>query len=78
MSHAGSWSLRPAQKDDVSSIFKLIQELAKYEKALDRVETNKTQLETTLFGERPYAEVILAIEDGEAIGMALFVSRSSD
>lgn len=55
----------------------LIRELALYEKAPERVEATEAMLEKTLFGQRSYAEVILAVDDaGKAIGMALFVSAA--
>lgn len=56
----------------------LIKELALYEKAPEKVLANEELLQRTLFGDKPYAEVVLATEgakqDGQAIGMALFVS----
>lgn len=56
----------------------LIKELALYEKAPEKVLATEESLTRTLFGEKPYAEVVLAIDGsaaqgGEAIGMALFV-----
>ena len=48
-----------------------------YEKAPEKVLANEELLQRTLFGDKPYAEVVLATDgpnkDGEAIGMALFV-----
>lgn len=55
----------------------LIKELALYEKAPEKVLADEKLLQRTLFGEKRYAEVVLATdgpaEDGEAIGLALFV-----
>jgi hypothetical protein len=56
----------------------LIKELALYEKAPEKVLATEELLKKTLFGNKPYAEVVLAIDgqakDGNAIAMALFVS----
>lgn len=74
---APTWRIRPATEADVPSIFEIITDLAIYEKAPQEVKATEEKLRNTLFGPRPYAEVILAVEeDGRAIGMALFVSRS--
>jgi len=67
-----SFKLRPATVDDVPSILDLIKELALYEKAPERVEATEASLRRTLFGDRPYAEVVLAVEGETAIGMALY------
>jgi hypothetical protein len=67
-----SFKLRPATVDDVPSILDLIKELALYEKAPERVEATEDSLRKTLFGDRPYAEVVLAVEGERAIGMALY------
>ena len=74
MKNAGSWRLRPATEEDVPAILRIIKELALYEKAPERVEANEDQLKKTLFGKRAYAEVVLAVEDDQALGMALFAS----
>ena len=71
-----SWKLRPATEADVPSILDLIKQLALYEKAPERVEATEDSLRTTLFGQRPYAEVVLAVDGEKAIGMALFVRPS--
>jgi GNAT superfamily N-acetyltransferase len=74
--------IRPAQAKDVDVIFELIRGLAEYENLTDRVTGNSELLRSHLFGERPYAEVIIAELDDSAeptlrereraIGMALF------
>ena len=55
----------------------LIRGLARYEKLEDQVEMTEELLATALFGERPYAEVVLAEEDGLAVGFALFFHNFS-
>lgn len=68
-----TWKLRPATEEDISSILGLIKELALYEKAPERVEATEDSLRKTLYGPRPYAEVVLAVDGETAVGMALFV-----
>lgn len=63
--------LRAATPGDVSTIFSLIQSLAAYEKLADQVTGTPEQLHEHLFGERPYAEVILAEVDAPESGMAV-------
>ena len=67
------WKLRLATVNDVPAILSLIKELALYEKEPERVLATKELLEKTLFGTRAYAEVLLAVEKEQAVGMALFV-----
>ncbi len=55
----------------------LIRGLARYEKLEDQVEMTEDLLAAALFGERPYAEVVLAEEDGLAVGFALFFHNFS-
>jgi GNAT superfamily N-acetyltransferase len=69
--------LRPATRDDVPVIAELIRGLARYEKLEDQVEMTEALLAAGLFGERPYAEVVLAEEDGLAVGFALFFHNFS-
>jgi GNAT superfamily N-acetyltransferase len=69
--------LRPANKVDVPVIAELIRGLARYEKLEDQVEMTEELLAAGLFGERPYAEVVLAEEDGAAVGFALFFHNFS-
>ena len=70
-------SLRPASRDDVRLIAELIRGLARYEKLEDQVEMTEELLAAGLFGERHYAEVVLAEEDGNAVGFALFFHNFS-
>jgi GNAT superfamily N-acetyltransferase len=61
----------------VPVIADLIRGLARYEKLEDQVEMTEELLAAALFGERPYAEVVLAEEDGLAVGFALFFHNFS-
>ncbi|MBE9117399.1 GNAT family N-acetyltransferase [Lusitaniella coriacea LEGE 07157] len=70
-------NLRSATPKDIPIIFSLIQALAKYEKLSEEVTGNEDALREHLFGERPYAEVILAEWAGKTAGFALFFPNYS-
>jgi GNAT superfamily N-acetyltransferase len=67
-----SISLRTAISGDEVIIFTLIQALAEYEKLTHEVMGSVESLRSHLFGDRPYAEAILAEVEGVAVGFALF------
>ena len=69
--------IRDATPDDVPVIAELIRALAEYERLSHEVVLDESELRTYLFGERPYAEVILAEEAGEVVGFALFFHNYS-
>jgi len=69
--------LRSAEREDVRVIAELIRGLARYEKLEDQVEMTEELLATALFGERPYAEVVLAEDGGRPVGFALFFHNFS-
>lgn len=71
-----TYAFRYAEEDDVSLILYFIKELAKYEKMLDEVVATEEILKEWLF-EKKKAEVIFALEDGEAVGFALFFHNFS-
>lgn len=61
-----------ATKSDVPVILAFIRELAEYERLAHEVVATEEILEETLFGERRYAEVLLAYLGSEPAGYALF------
>lgn len=69
--------IRPAIIDDVPTIARLIRALADYERLAHRVDLDEARLRDHLFGPRPHAEVLLAEEDGQVIGFALFFHNFS-
>jgi GNAT superfamily N-acetyltransferase len=69
--------IEPATRRDVPLILRFIKELAEYEQLADKVVAAESELERTLFGERPFAEVILARVAGEPLGFALFFHNYS-
>lgn len=70
-------TIRPATPADVPKIFNLIEALAEYEKLSHLVAGNPEDLCEHLFGERIYAEAILAESDKEVAGFALFFCNYS-
>ena len=72
-----SFSIRPATVEDVSEILVFINELAEYEELSHEVVADETSLKETLFGEKAYAEVLLAFENETAVGFALFFHNYS-
>jgi GNAT superfamily N-acetyltransferase len=69
--------IRDASERDVPLILRFIRELAEYEQLLDRVVATEESVRKTLFGERRYAETIIAEENGEPAGFALFFHNYS-
>jgi GNAT superfamily N-acetyltransferase len=62
----------PATRSDVPLILALIKELAEYERLAHEVVATEEILTETLFGDRAYAEVLIASYDGEPVGYALY------
>jgi GNAT superfamily N-acetyltransferase len=73
----GKLQIRPATAADVPVILWFIRELAAYEKLSHEVAATEDLLRRHLFGERPSAEVILAVQDGMEAGFALFFHNFS-
>ncbi|MCA9846089.1 MAG: GNAT family N-acetyltransferase, partial [Dehalococcoidia bacterium] len=65
--------VRPAREDDLDTIIELIHALAEYEREPEAVKLEPEQLRDHIFGDRPYAEVIIAeTGSGASAGFALF------
>ncbi|WP_440997463.1 N-acetyltransferase family protein [Arhodomonas sp. SL1] len=69
--------LRFAKPADTPTILAFIRELADYEDLAHEVVADEARLRETLFGARPYAEVLLAERDGRPAGFALFFHNYS-
>ena len=69
--------IREATKKDVPLILSLVKELAVYEKLLHEVVATEDQLTEMLFGQKKYAEVLIANYDNENAGFALFFHNFS-
>ncbi len=65
-------TIRPTQEKDIDAIFELILGLAKYEQLIDKVTGSPDLLRSHLFGDKPYAEAIVAELADRVIGYALF------
>ncbi len=69
--------IREAVKQDTAVILGLITELAEYENLAHEVTATQAQLEESLFGARPSAEVVIAEYEGKSVGYALYFHNFS-
>ena len=69
--------VREASAADVALILAFIRELAEYERLSHEVVATEDGVRESLFGERPYAEVLIAEHDGSPAGFALFFHNYS-
>src|SRR5262245_39852173 len=69
--------IRPATVADTRTICGLIGDLARFERLPLEASFNEDRLREHLFGPRPFAEVLLAEENGEVVGFALFFHNYS-
>ena len=72
-----TFEIRDATESDVPLILQFIRELAEYEKLVHLVVATEEQLRATLFRSTPFAEVLIAAEDGVPAGFALFFHNYS-
>ena len=70
-------TLRPATEADTPVILDFVRALAQYERLEHEVVATEESLRRTLFGERPYAEVVLACEAEKPLAFALFFHNYS-
>ena len=70
-------NIRPATPADVETLFELIQALAEYEKLSHTVVGTPESLREHLFGDKPYAEAIVAEWEEQKAGFALFFHNYS-
>ncbi len=64
--------IRAASASDVPIILRLIRELAEYERAPNDAVATEAGLRDVLFGEEPAAQVLLALENDEPVGFAVY------
>jgi GNAT superfamily N-acetyltransferase len=72
-----SLTIQAARPEDTPLILAFIQGLAEYEKLSRACVATEEQLRATLFGPRPFAEVLIARWHGEPAGFALFFHNYS-
>lgn len=71
------FEIKSATLDDVPVILSFIQKLAEYEKLSHLVTATEEGLRETLFGERRYAETVIAYYQNAPVGFALFFHNFS-
>jgi GNAT superfamily N-acetyltransferase len=69
-------TIRSATPQDAALILRFIRELAEFEREPDAVKATEESLRHALFGERS-AEAVIAEQDGEPMGFALFFHNFS-
>lgn len=69
--------IRAGEQADVGVIAELIRGLARFEKLEHEVSMTEETLQRSLFGERAYAETLIAEDEGEPVGLALFFHNFS-
>jgi GNAT superfamily N-acetyltransferase len=71
------FTIKFATIEDIPLILSFIKELAAYEKLSHEVVANEEILKETLFGEHPYAEVIISYYETKPVAFALFFHNFS-
>ena len=67
----------PANERDLPLVHAFIRELAEYERLLHEVHATEEALRRTLFGPNPAAEIVIAYDESEPAGFALFFQSYS-
>ena len=70
-------NVRFASREDVPVIVALIRDLAVYERLEHLATATPARLEPLLFGDKPACECLIAEQDGEPVGFALFFHNFS-
>jgi GNAT superfamily N-acetyltransferase len=71
------FKLRAAREGDVPVVRRLIGELAEYERLAQEAVATEADLRATLFGPRPFAEVLIAETGDDIAGFALYFHNYS-
>ena len=69
--------IRAGEKPDVQLIADLIRGLARFERLEEQVTMTEEKLDRFMFGGRAYAETLIAEDDGQPVGFALFFHNFS-
>ena len=70
-------NIRKAEIADCALVLKFIRDLAVYEKLDHTVVATEDSVRNTLFGDKPFAEVVIAEWQGQPAGFALFFHNYS-
>jgi GNAT superfamily N-acetyltransferase len=70
-------TIRRAEAHELPQILAFIRDLAEYERLAHECVATEQRLRDSLFGPKPYAEVVFACLDGEPVGFALFFHNYS-
>ncbi len=70
-------AIRPATPADIPTVLQFIRDLAAYERRSHEVVATEQLVHDSLFGAWPAAEVLIAEDEGEAVGFALFFHNYS-
>jgi L-amino acid N-acyltransferase YncA len=65
-------SIRPARRDDIPAILKMIKGLAEYEEALNEVIATEEDLQHAFFGKNPQVYCHVATSEDAVVGMAIW------
>ena len=71
------FDIRPARREDLGAVHAMVRELAAYEKLLHLCVSTESDLERSLFGPQPAAEVLIATKAGAPAAFALFFHNFS-
>jgi GNAT superfamily N-acetyltransferase len=69
---SATFQIRSTTESDLPVILSLIRDLATYEREPDAVVATEEGLREVLFGPKPSAEVLLALENAEPVGFAVY------
>ena len=73
--------VRSAKSEDAELIHRFIQKKAEFDREMGaysgKIQTTVAKIQETLFGDRPFAYVLLAETEGSVIGFALYYFRYS-
>jgi GNAT superfamily N-acetyltransferase len=72
MSEREQISIRAARSGDAGLLLQMFGELAEYERLTHLLEATEERIESSLFGEHPAAEALIAERAGEPAGYAVF------
>lgn len=64
--------IRPARAGDVPAIYRLVRDLADYERSLDQVSATEDDLRRSLMADQPAVFAHVAEHEGEVVGFALW------